>query len=242
LNTIPGSGVKLLVLPLQALQFPLPGNTRLHLIHVSTARELELLTETCPHNEKQISSEVCIHHLWFEESDYADKGSLIKWNPAIKTSQDKEALLQGILDNKLDIIATDHAPHTLEEKDNPYTQAPSGGPMVQHSLAVMLEFFHQGLIPIETIVQKMCHAPADIFQVKDRGYIREGYFADLVIVDLNNPWTVNKRNIMYKCGWSPLEGTHLNSSITHTFVNGNLVFDHGIFDESIPGKALTFNR
>ncbi len=217
-------------------------NTKLHLIHVSTAIELELLNDTSNHKKKQITSEVCIHHLWFEDSDYADKGTLIKWNPAIKSAKDRDALLQGILDNKLDIIATDHAPHTMQEKDNPYTLAPSGGPMVQHSLPVMLEFYHRGIIPIETIIQKMCHAPADIFQIMDRGYIREGFCADLVIIDPNDPWTVNKQNILYKCGWSPLEGTNLRSRVTHTFVNGHLVFDNGIFNESKRGKALEFNR
>jgi len=217
-------------------------NTKLHLIHVSTAKELELLTNKIPLHKKQITSEVCIHHLWFEDSDYTDKGTLIKWNPAIKTADDRDALIQGILDDKLDIIATDHAPHTIEEKDNVYTKAPSGGPMVQHSLPVMLEFYHKGLIPIETIVRKMCHAPADIFQVLDRGYIREGYIADLVIIDPNDQWTVNKRNILYKCGWSPMEGAHLKSRVTHTFVNGHLVFDNGIFNETHKGKAIEFDR
>lgn len=217
-------------------------NTWLHLIHVSTEKELALLDNTIPLNKKQITSEVCIHHLWFEDSDYADKGTLIKWNPAIKTAKDKEALLNGINNNKIDIIATDHAPHSFEEKDNVYTKAASGGPMVQHSLPVMLEFYHQNLISLETIVQKMCHAPADVFQVMDRGYIREGYYADLVIIDPNDPWMINKQNLLYKCGWSPLEGTLLKSRITHTFVNGHLVFDNGIFNESKNGIALEFNR
>jgi dihydroorotase len=216
-------------------------NTNLHLIHVSTAKELDLLSDG-PHNKKQITSEVCIHHMWFEDSDYDDKGTLIKWNPAIKSAKDRDALIQAVLDDKLDIIATDHAPHTIEEKDNPYTKAPSGGPMVQHSLPAMLEYYHQGIFPIETIIQKMCHAPADIFQVRDRGYIREGFLADLVIIDLNDPWTVNKQNILYKCGWSPLEGAYLKSRVTHTFVNGHLVFDNGIFNESKRGQALEFNR
>ncbi len=217
-------------------------NTNLHLIHVSTAKELELLDNSVNYNKKQITSEVCIHHLWFEESDYEVKGSLIKWNPAIKSAKDREALIQGLLDNKLDIIATDHAPHTMEEKDNSYLLAPSGGPMVQHSLPAMMELYHKGRIPIETIVQKMCHAPADIFQVLDRGYIREGYFADLVIIDPNDPWTVNKKNILYKCGWSPMEGATFKSRITHTFINGHLAFDNGIFNETKRGKALEFNR
>ncbi len=217
-------------------------NTNLHLIHVSTAKELELLENSVSHIKKQITSEVCIHHLWFDDSDYAAKGSLIKWNPAIKSAKDKDALIKGILDNKLDVIATDHAPHTLEEKDNNYLEAPSGGPMVQHSLTAMMELYHKKLIPLETIVQKMCHAPADIFQVMDRGYIREGYFADLVIIDPNDPWTVNKKNILYKCGWSPMEGATFKSRITHTFINGHLAFDNGIFNETKRGKALEFNR
>lgn len=217
-------------------------NTNLHIIHVSTAKELELLDETTHHNKKKITSEVCIHHLWFDDSDYANKGTLIKWNPSIKSIKDRDALLQGILDDKLDIIATDHAPHTFEEKDNQYNLAPSGGPMVQHALPLMLEYYHQGIIPIETIIKKMCHAPADIFQVLDRGYIREGYYADLVIIDPNDPWAVNKQNILYKCAWSPLEGTNLKSRITHTFVNGHLVFDNGILNESQCGIALEFNR
>ena len=215
-------------------------NTNLHIIHISTAKELDLLETGIPHDKKKITSEVCIHHLWFEESDYEDKGTLIKWNPAIKTAIDREALIKAVIDDKIDIIATDHAPHTLEEKDNPYLKSPSGGPMVQHSLPVMLEFYHRNQIPLEKIVKKMCHAPADIFKVLDRGYIREGYFADLVIIDPNDPWTVNKKNILYKCGWSPLEGTTLKSRITHTFVNGHLAFDNGIFNESKKGKPLEF--
>lgn len=216
--------------------------THLHLIHLSTARELSLLEPPGPVKNKLITSEVCVHHLWFDDQDYADKGSLIKWNPAIKTEADREALVNALIDDRLDIVATDHAPHTLEEKDNIYTKAPSGAPMVQHSLPVMLEFHHKNIIPVEKIVEKMCHTPADIFRLKNRGYIREGYFADLVLIDPDDPWTVNPYNIYYKCGWSPLQDTSFKSRVTHTFVNGNLVYDNGIFDETVKGMALEFDR
>jgi dihydroorotase len=216
--------------------------THLHLIHLSTAREIALLEAPGPVRDKLITSEVCVHHLWFDDKDYADKGTLIKWNPSIKSEEDREALVQALIDNRIDVIATDHAPHTLAEKDNVYTKTPSGAPMVQHSLPVMLEFHHQNLIPVEKIIGKMCHTPADLFRLKNRGYIREGYFADLVLVDPDDPWTVNAYNIYYKCGWSPLDDTSLKSRVTHTFVNGNLVYDNGIFDESVKGKALEFDR
>ncbi len=216
--------------------------TRLHLIHLSTARELSLLEPPGPVKDKKITSEVCIHHLWFDDQAYSDKGTLIKWNPAIKSAEDREALVQAVIDDKIDIIATDHAPHTLQEKDRPYTQAPSGAPMVQHSLPVMMEFHHQGRLSMEKIVEKMCHTPADLFRIRDRGYIREGYHADLVLINPDEPWTINSHNIYYKCGWTPLEGTSLKSRITHTFVNGNLIYDNGIFDESIKGKLIEFNR
>lgn len=217
-------------------------NTRLHIIHISTADELSHFRNDIPSLEKRITSEVCIHHLWFDDSDYARKGTMIKWNPAIKSAKDREALIEAVNDNRIDVIATDHAPHTMEEKDNPYTRAPSGGPMVQHSLVAMLEYVHQGIFSLEKIVEKMCHTPADIFQVKNRGYIREGYYADLVLVDSDDPWTINKSNLYYKCGWSPLEGTNMRSRVINTFVNGHLVYDNGIFDETIKGKALEFNR
>lgn len=217
-------------------------NTRLHIIHISTADELSHFRNDIPSLEKRITSEVCIHHLWFDDSDYARKGTMIKWNPAIKSANDREALIEAVNDNRIDVIATDHAPHTMEEKDNPYTRAPSGGPMVQHSLVAMLEYVHQGIFSLEKIVEKMCHTPADIFQVKNRGYIREGYYADLVLVDSDDPWTINKSNLYYKCGWSPLEGTNMRSRVINTFVNGHLVYDNGIFDETIKGKALEFNR
>ena len=217
-------------------------HSHLHIIHVSTADELIHFETGIPANEKNITSEVCIHHLWFDDSDYARKGTLIKWNPAIKTSADKEALIQAVNDDRIDVIATDHAPHTLNEKDKPYTKAPSGGPMVQHSLISMLQYVHDGIFSLDKVVSKMCHTPADIFQIKDRGYIREGYYADLVLVDPNDPYTINKSNLYYKCGWSPMEGITMKSRVTHTFVNGHLVYDNGLFDETAKGKALEFNR
>jgi len=217
-------------------------NTRLHIIHLSTAEELQHFQNDIPSRDKRITSEVCIHHLWFDENDYPRKGNLIKWNPAVKNLSDKEALIQAVKDGYIDVIATDHAPHTLEEKDNPYTKSPSGGPMVQHALVTMLEYVHQGIFTVEQIVDKMCHTPADIFQVKNRGYLREGYYADMVLIDPNDPWTVNKTNLIYKCGWSPMEGISYKSRVTHTFINGNLAYDNGVFDESNMGKALEFDR
>jgi dihydroorotase len=215
-------------------------NTRLHILHISTAKELELFDNTKPLKEKRITAEACIHHLWFSDADYKTKGSLIKWNPAVKTSEDRDAILKGVLENKIDVIATDHAPHTIEEKNQSYFKAPSGGPLVQHSLNVMLEFYKQGKISLEKIAEKMAHSVADCFRVEDRGYIRKNYFADLVLVDLNDSYTVEKSNILYKCGWSPLEGTIFHSKITHTFVNGHLVYNKGTFDESKKGERLLF--
>lgn len=216
--------------------------TRLHVLHLSTAIETELFRNNIPLKEKKITAEVCVHHLWFNDQDYASKGNFIKWNPAIKSESDRKALFAAMLDNQLDVIATDHAPHTLAEKQNSYFKAPSGGPLVQHSLVAMMEFYHKGQIRIDQIVEKMCHAPADCFGVEKRGFIRSGYFADLVIVDPDAPWTVEKSNILYKCGWSPFEGTKFRSSISKTFVNGNLVFDNGQFDESTRGARMTFDR
>ena len=216
--------------------------TRLHVLHLSTAREMELFDNSLPLGRKKITAEVCIHHLWFSNSDYAEKGTLIKWNPAVKTKDDREALFNALLDNKLDVIATDHAPHTLDEKNNHYLKAPSGGPLVQHALPAMLDFYHKGKISLERIVEKMCHAPAICFQVEKRGFIRKGYWADLVLIDLNQTTRVTKENILYKCGWSPFEGHVFNSVITHTFVNGNLVYDNGRFDEQVKGKRLMFQR
>jgi dihydroorotase len=216
--------------------------TRLHVLHLSTARELGLLRNDIPAAEKKITAEVCVHHLWFDDRDYFTHGNLIKWNPAIKTEQDKEALWQGLLEDKLDVVATDHAPHTLSEKQNTYFKAPSGGPLVQHSLPAMLECCRNGRLKPEQVVTKMCHAPADIFRINQRGYIREGYYADLVIVDPEKPWTVSPDNLHYKCHWSPFTGTTFHAGVTHTFVNGNLVYDQGVFHEQFRGRRLSFNR
>lgn len=217
-------------------------NTRLHILHISTAKELALFDNSKLLKEKRITAEACIHHLWFSDEDYKTKGAFIKWNPAVKKASDRDAILQAVLDNKIDIIATDHAPHTIEEKNQSYFKAPSGGPLVQHSLNAMLEFHKQGKISLERIAEKMAHAVADCFQIEKRGYIRKGYFADLVLVDLNDSYTVDKSNVLYKCGWSPFEGTTFHSKITHTFVSGHLVFENRKFDESVKGKRMTFER
>lgn len=215
--------------------------TRLHIFHLSTADELALLDNSLPLKEKHITAEACVHHLWFSDADYKTKGNFLKWNPAVKTAADREAIWQALLDNRIDVIATDHAPHTIEEKNQVYTKAPSGGPLVQHSVVAMLEKAREGKISIERVAEKMSHAVADLFRIDKRGYIREGYFADLVLVNLNSPWTVSKENIFYKCGWSPFEGVTFHSKIEKTFVNGNLVFDNGKFDETQKGKRMTFN-
>jgi dihydroorotase len=216
--------------------------TRLHVLHLSTARELGLLRSDIPLAAKKITAEVCVHHLLFDDRDYFTHGNLIKWNPAIKSVTDKEALLQALIDGKIDVVATDHAPHTLEEKQNTYFKSPAGGPLVQHSLVAMLEFCKQGKLEPELVVAKMCHAPADLFRVDRRGYIREGYFADLVIVDPNSRWTVSSDNILYKCKWSPLTGMSFSHRVTHTIVNGNLVYDQGHFNEHHKGMRLSFTN
>ncbi|OGP12416.1 MAG: dihydroorotase [Deltaproteobacteria bacterium GWA2_50_8] len=239
-------------------------NTRLHLLHLSTKEEISLLTQSpcgdsavagfvsqsdalnlskCRKDRKdlkRITSEVCVHHLWFNDSDYEKYGTKIKWNPAIKKESDRKALLNALKNNFIDIVATDHAPHTIEEKQNSYFKAPSGGPLVQHSLNVMLELYKKGEISLEQIIEKMCHNPARIFGVKNRGFIRKGYFADLVLVDMEKTYIVSKENILYKCKWSPFEATTFNSVVTHTFVNGKLVYNNGVFDESTKGMALEF--
>lgn len=225
-----------------AVQLAKIYNTRLHILHISTGKETELFDNSIPLEKKRITSEVCVHHLWFNSSDYSKHGTRIKWNPAIKTRMDQEKLFEALLDNRLDVIATDHAPHTLEEKANSYFKAPSGGPLVQHALNVMLEFYHQGKISLPKVIEKMCHAPAICFQLNKRGFIREGYYADLVLVDLDSPFAVDKSQLRYKCGWSPFEGQTFQSQITHTFVNGNLVFHEGYFNESSKGTRLSFNR
>jgi len=215
---------------------------RLHVFHLSTAKEMELFDKKTPLKDKKITAEVCIHHLWFSDADYEEKQTLIKWNPAVKTQKDQDALWEALLDDRLDVIATDHAPHTLEEKQNVYTKAPSGGPLVQHALPAMLEMYHEGKISLEKIVEKMCHNPAILFEVEKRGYIKPGYYADLVLVDLNNPWTVTTDNILYKCKWSPFEGSTFKSRISHTFVNGRLAYKNfKVYDERY-AQRLTFNR
>ncbi|MEN9998075.1 MAG: hypothetical protein RI922_1065 [Bacteroidota bacterium] len=215
-------------------------NTRLHILHISTAKELELFDNTIPLEQKMITAEACIHHMWFSDEDYKSKGNFIKWNPAVKTANDRDAIFQGVIDNKIDVIATDHAPHTIEEKNQTYFKAPSGGPLVQHALQAMLEKVKQGKITIERVVEKMAHAPAILFKIQNRGFIREGYFADLVVVDAI-PQNVSKENILYKCGWSPFEGTTFSHSIVKTFVNGNLVFENGKIIEGTTGARMTFN-
>jgi dihydroorotase len=214
--------------------------TRLHILHISTAKELELFDNTIPLEEKNVTAEACIHHMWFSEKDYDTKGTLIKWNPAVKTEKDRDGIFNGVLSDKIDVIATDHAPHTLEEKSQNYVKAPSGGPLIQHSLVAMLDFYHQGKISLEKIVEKMSHNVAKLFRIEERGYIREGYHADLVLVDLDDPWTVSKENILAKCGWSPFEGHTFKSKVSHTIVSGHVVFENGQFDESKKGERLNF--
>jgi dihydroorotase len=215
---------------------------RLHVFHLSTEKETHLFRNDIPLEEKQITAEVCIHHLWFSDKDYREKGTHIKWNPAVKTEADRQGLWKALLDDRIDVLATDHAPHTLEEKNNVYTKAPSGGPLVQHAIIALLEKVKEGVIPFEKLVEKMSHNPAKLFQIEKRGFIKEGYFADLVLIDTNKPQTISKKNILYKCGWSPFEGTTFSSTITHTFVNGNLIYNNGVFNDKIKGKRITFNR
>src|SRR5690606_31249381 len=210
----------------KAIELAKKTGARLHVFHVSTGIETALFSNKIPLKDKKITAEVCIHHLWFTDKDYDTKGTLIKWNPAVKTKADREQLWEALLDDRIDVIATDHAPHTIEEKKNVYTIAPSGGPLVQHALPAMLEMYHKEKISLEKVVEKMCHNPAILFQIEKRGFIKEGYFADLVLVDVNSPWTVKKDNILYKCKWSPFEGTTFKSRITHTFVNGSLVYNN----------------
>jgi len=226
----------------KAIELAKKTGARLHVFHLSTAKETNLFSNKIKLKDKKITAEVCVHHLWFTDKDYNQKGTFIKWNPAVKTEADKEGLWKALLDDRIDVIATDHAPHTLDEKANVYTKAPSGGPLVQHALPALLEMYHKGKISIEKIVEKMCHNPAILFQIEKRGFIKEGYFADLIIVNTDNPWTVNKENILYKCGWSPFEGTSFKSRITHTFVNGLLAYSNSKFNTTKAGKRLTFNR
>ena len=215
---------------------------RLHVFHLSTAKEMELFTNKIPLEDKMITAEVCVHHLWFSNEDYATKGNFIKWNPAVKTAEDRDALWKALLNDTIDVIATDHAPHTLEEKSQKYMNAPSGGPLVQHAVVAMFEAHHQGKISVEKIVEKMAHNPAKIFKIEKRGFIKEGFYADLVIINPAKPWSVNKTNILYKCGWSPFEGTNFKSRISHTFVNGQLVYENEKVKEIKAGKRLLFDR
>lgn len=224
-----------------AVELAKKHNTRLHILHISTAKEVQLFDNSIPLKEKRITAEACIHHLWFSDADYKTKGNFIKWNPAIKKASDRDAILKAVLDNHIDVIATDHAPHTKEEKNLPYVKAPSGGPLVQHSLNAMLELFHQKKITLEKIAEKMAHAVADCFRIEKRGYIRKNYFADLVLVDLTKTSTVEEKNILSKCGWSPFEGQTFHSLVTHTFVSGHLVYANGVFDETQKGKRLQFS-
>ncbi|WP_114937163.1 dihydroorotase [Mucilaginibacter endophyticus] len=225
-----------------AIELAKKHNTRLHILHISTERETHLFDNTIPLKDKRITAEACIHHLWFTDADYDTKGNYIKWNPAVKTEADRDGILRAVLDGRIDVIATDHAPHTIEEKEQPYLQAPSGGPLVQHALPAMLELYHHGKISLEQIVEKMAHNVATLFQIEKRGFIREGYWADLVLVDLNKPWNVNKNNILYKCNWSPFEGNTFRSQVAYTLISGNLAYANGSLIEDKPGKRLTFNR
>lgn len=226
----------------KAIELAKKTGARLHVFHLSTGKETNLFSNKVPLKDKKITAEVCIHHLWFSDEDYVKKGTHIKWNPAVKTAKDRDQLWKALLDDRIDVIATDHAPHTLDEKNNVYTKAPSGGPLVQHALVAMIEMYHKDKISLPKIAQKMAHNPAILFQVEKRGYIKEGYFADLVIVDINNPWTVKKDNILYKCGWSPFEGTTFKSRITHTLLNGTLVYNNFKVLDVKAAKRLTFNR
>ena len=222
----------------QAIKLAEKYNARLHILHLSTAAETSLFRNDIPLNEKRITTEVSVHHLWFTDQDYEKLGVKIKWNPAIKTQKDKDGLLQALIDDRIDIITTDHAPHLMEEKNKPYFQSMSGAPIIQHSLNIMIEFYKKGQLSLEKIVEKMCHNPAILYQISKRGFIREGYFADLTLVDLDQSWTVAQDNILFKCGWSPLEGTTFGSKVTHTWVNGNLVFENDQFHSEHKGMAL----
>ncbi|QBR12581.1 dihydroorotase [Sphingobacterium sp. CZ-2] len=226
----------------KAVELAKRNNTRLHILHISTARETALFQNDIPLEQKRITAEACIHHLWFSDEDYKTKGNYIKWNPAVKTANDRDAILKAVLDGHIDVIATDHAPHTIEEKEQPYLQAPSGGPLVQHALQALLDLVKQGKMTLEQLVQKTAHNTATLFQIEQRGFIREGYWADLVLVDLNKPYTVNKNNILSKCGWSPFENHTFSSTIEHTLVSGNLAYTAGKIVEVGSGHRLLFNR
>ncbi|MFY0650831.1 MAG: dihydroorotase [Cyclobacteriaceae bacterium] len=216
--------------------------TKFHVLHISTGKEVGLFDNDIPLKDKLVTSEACVHHMWFSDKDYENKKSLIKWNPAVKTVSDRDAILEGVLNDNIDVIATDHAPHTFDEKNNKYLSAPSGGPLVQHAIPSMMEHHLNGKMSLERIVEKMCHNPAILFQVEKRGYIREGYYADLVLIDMQKDWTVSKENILYKCGWSPFEGQTFRTSVTDTFISGHHAYNSGSFDESVRGLRLKFDR
>jgi dihydroorotase len=226
----------------RAIKLAKKTGARLHVFHLSTEKETHLFDNKLPLAEKKITAEVCIHHLYFTDQDYKTKGTKIKWNPAVKTQKDKDGLWKALNDGRIDVIATDHAPHTIEEKNQVYTKAPSGGPLVQHAMDALFEMHHKGYVSVEKLVEKTAHNPAILFQIKERGFIREGYKADLVLINPTAPWTVNKENIGYKCGWSPFEGTTFKSRVTHTFVNGALVFSNGKYRKKGVSERLTFNR
>ena len=225
-----------------AVELAKKHNTRLHVFHLSTEKEISLFENNIPLKDKKITAEVCIHHLYFNSDNYKEKGSYIKWNPAVKNKSDQIALLNALIENKIDVIATDHAPHTIDEKNNNYLKAPSGGPLVQHGLGVMLKFVNQNKISLEKVVEKMCHNPSICFKIEKRGFIRENYFADLVLVDINKKYEVKKEDLLYKCKWSPFEGDELFGKVNYTIVNGNIVYENGRFNESIKGMRLTFNK
>lgn len=225
-----------------AIELAKKTGARLHVFHLSTAKETELFTNKIPLEKKKITAEVCIHHLWFSDEDYAEKGSLIKWNPAVKRPADREGLWKALLDNRIDVVATDHAPHTWDEKQQKYLKCPSGGPLVQHALPAMFEMHLRGKLTVEALVEKMCHNPAKLFQIEKRGFLKPGHYADMVLVDTTSPWTVNKDNILYQCGWSPFEGANFKSRITHTFVNGKLIYKNSKFNEIKNAMPLSFER
>lgn len=225
-----------------AVELAKKHDTRLHILHISTAKELELFRNDLEPGKKRITAEACVHHLWFSDEDYKTKGNYIKWNPAVKSAADRDAIFEAVLDGRIDVVATDHAPHTIAEKEQDYFSAPSGGPLVQHSLNAMLQFHQQGRISLEKVVEKMSHNVAVLFDIDRRGFIREGFYADLVLADLNSGYTVDKSNLLYKCGWSPFEGQTFTNRVTHTLVNGHLVYDQGRFDESRFGMRMKFNR
>lgn len=216
--------------------------TRLHILHISTAKETQLFDLPEPGKEKRITAEACVHHLWFSDEDYAEKGAFIKWNPAVKSVVDRDAIREAVNNGRIDVLATDHAPHTIDEKSHSYLKCPSGGPLVQHALPALLDLYHQGVFSLETIVERACHAPARLFDIVGRGHVKEGYQADLVLVDLDSPWTVSKENILYKCGWSPFEGHRFKSQVAHTFVNGEHIYEQGTIHDNIRGQRLRFDR